>query len=408
MGIIGVNTRVADAVGDGDDAAFNGGHRCGGLYGRAGGIKTLSCAVVQGVALVGKDLGIVGIEGFQIVGGVGSKGQHIACAHFHHRNACAAGNAVLRGHFGNGIGKGLFRSFLQGKIQRQAHRVAGFGVYGVKLAGGFAFIVGGDDAHTVLAVEIFFKSGFHTRFAHNVIVGVGGVFLVGFPLGVAHAACVAQHMGCISGGIFAGGRGFHRGAGKLAVFQLGDQSNGNVFGKEIRGVTCKRAVFQLIAGGHDAAGLLIGPGGIDLVEFAEEFKKLIGGDVGERIFLRQDFFGKSMAHKELLQSIALAGSERFACVVNEGAVCRDGQVIRPGKAVIGAKLHQPPDLAIEILLLAQKGGVEMQRIGGAVGYHHLAVSVGNDTAGGFYLFGDGDGTHRLLQVLFAVNDLGII
>ena len=112
--------------------------------------------------------------------------------------------------------------------------------------------------------------------------------------------------------------------------------------------------------------------------------------------------------EQVLQKIGfLRGSGRgeLAAV---GSAAAHGQGVGPLHIPLLAKLQKAQNGFVCILTGLQKGFIEGQVIGGAVGDHCPAVSVGDHTPGGGNRLHPGNGADGGGQIFFVVDDLHII
>ena len=248
----GIHALVLNGGGGGDDAGFQRGHRRDHFKGGAGGIGAVNGPVEHGQAVVGQQGVVVPAEGGQVKAGVGGQCQHLAGAHLDHGGCAAPLVAVLVDHALDGGGESRLGGGLQIQIQRQGHGVAGLWLVNVHFAGGFALVVGGDQAGAVLSPQPLLKGLFRAALAHQRIHGIPLVPVIWPVLGV-NAGDAAQNVGGGGGSVLPQGGLSRSHADKMPVGDLGDQLRGHILGKNIAA-----AAIELIAHAGDEPGLRVG------------------------------------------------------------------------------------------------------------------------------------------------------
>ena len=358
----------------------------------AGGVLCAEGPVEEGVILVADDLVPVFIHGGQIVGGIAGAGQNVSglALHHNHRRALGIVTYVLalfgvdqrvpdaQHHFFQGI----LRHLLDLDIQSGFHVVARHrslladDVAVVVIFLGVVLLDDGavtaDHVHTgaVNAVEVVFKGFLKAGLADHGIHGVVQFLVLG-PVGIIHAAQVAQHMGSVFGVVFPDGGGFHHQAGGIQLQDGGQILIGHVLHEGVGGQVGKAPQVKLVQKSDDRPGVGVRPVLGNVVTAPQLLHQKGGGDIRVQA---------PVGHVQ--QEVILPGAGHGGQGVFKRLGLGDGEVIVVSNAQLPALLHQPVQCLIPVGIGLDNVVVEHQVIRRPVAHQHVAVAVQDIAPGG--------------------------
>ena len=406
VGVVGVDTLVANRRRGGDDSALERGHGRAELEGRAGGVDAVRCAVEERQAVVGAQRLIVPIERRWVIGRVRREGEHLAGLHAHHDGRAAALAAVGVHHAGDRPLKALLGGGLQVDVECQRHGAARLGLLAVKFAGFFAAGVGRDDLRAVRALEIGLERLLHARLADEGVHGIALVLiadvarlLVAVPLLGPDRADVAEDVRGVGRVVYADGRGSGRHALELPVDHLTDQLDGDVACEGVFHVL-NAAQLQPVAHADNQPRVAVAERAVHAVVIAQDGEQLRARDVdGQGVAL---CIGDFVLFQQRLQPrhVVIAREvERRGHLHGERVVPRDGAALH--------EVHKAQNGGVQLVIGGKIFGRKFQRIRQLVADEYLAVAVGDDPARGLDRLGLGVAGDGFRAVFVAVDDLRV-
>ena len=350
------------------------------LEGGSGRILSAEGPVEHGVLLVRHDIGPVLVHGSQVIRRIAGAGQDVAGLDLHDDDSGALGvQTRMFTHFGVVLGVGdpthdglqrILRGLLDIDIQGSLHVIAGDGVLGVVGIGGCALSVNLVIAGAVDAVEVAFKSLLEAGLTHLGVHGVA-LFLVLGPVGIVHAAQIAQNVGSVLGVVFPDGGSLNDEAGGIQLQQSRQLLVGNVLQEGVGRQVGDTAQVEFVPEADDRTGILVGPVIGQTVPGAHPLHQQGGGDVGVQADVR---------HEQLEVVLPGGGQIRQGILKRTGP--GDGEMVGIFNAQLLALLHQVVKSLVTLGIGLDNVVVKNQVVRSAVAHQHIAVAVQNIASGG--------------------------
>ena len=241
-------------------------------------------------------------------------------------------------------------------------------------------------------MEIFLKGLLEAGLADVGIHGVALILVFG-PVGVVHAAHVAQNVGGVGGVVFPDGGGFHHQTRGIQLQNGGQVLVGNVLDEHVVGQVGHAAQVEFVAQADDAPGLFVGPFFGQLIADPHFFHQQWSGDI--RV--------QTPVHHEVLV-VALPGGVVAVQSILKGTGGGDGEVVVVGDAQLLALFQQVIKVLVPVVCGFDHVVVEHQVIAGPVAHQHVAVSVQDVSPGGTD-GGDGGVSGCVVGIAFCFDDL---